>query len=166
MPKADRGVDILSLTLIVPIKYSQHVSVLQHPRKNNILLQKHQIVMSTLDIELANRNVNPSRGFALVATKINSDIDKMTTIYRLFDELSARNLLYYQAELAELEDELKQLDDDDRNAKDETSVTCQRDWRTFEIHAHSRDGAVAKAREKEKMELAMKIRDKLERYRT
>ncbi len=121
--------------------------------------------MSTSDIELANKNVNPIRGFAQVASKINSDVDKTTTIYRRFDELSARNLLFYQAELAELEDELNQLDDEDRSAKDETSVACQRDWRTFEIYANGRDGSAARAREKQKMELAMNIRDKLERYR-
>ncbi|KAE8448613.1 hypothetical protein EG329_009038 [Mollisiaceae sp. DMI_Dod_QoI] len=117
--------------------------------------------MSTSDIELANKNVNPARGFAQVASKINSDVDKTTTIYRRFDGLSARNLLFYQAELAELEDELNQLDDDDRTAKDETSVACQRDWRTFEMHANDRDGAAARAREKQKMELAMTIRDKI-----
>lgn len=121
--------------------------------------------MSLSNIELANHNANPTRGFALVATKINSDSDKTSTIYRRFDELSARNLLFYQAELAELEDELKQLDNGDRNAKDETSVACQRDWSTFVRYGQSGDVGIAKAREKRKMELVMKIRDKLEKYR-
>ncbi|KUJ16321.1 uncharacterized protein LY89DRAFT_734427 [Mollisia scopiformis] len=120
--------------------------------------------MSSPDIELADRNVSPIRGFALVAAKINSDSDKTTTIYRRFDELSARNLLFYQAELAELEDDLKQLDDEDRVANDKTSEACQRDWRSFEIHANGVNGTEVRAREKEKMELVMKIREKLEKY--
>ncbi|CZR64985.1 uncharacterized protein PAC_14885 [Phialocephala subalpina] len=127
--------------------------------------------MSLSDIEHANHNVNLTRGFALLASKINSDIDKISTIYRRFDELSARNLLFYQAELAELEYELKRLDDEDRKAKDEISVACQRDWSTFARHAASADRGSAdrgatKAREKQKMEHTMKIRDILEKYQT
>ncbi|KAF8858324.1 hypothetical protein BDZ45DRAFT_726129 [Acephala macrosclerotiorum] len=119
---------------------------------------------TTPDVELAENNVNPVRGFALVASYINSDIDKTTTIYRRFDELSARNLLFYQAELAELEYKLKQLDDEDRKAKDKVSVACQKSWETFEKHAHGRDGVAEVARERRKMNLAMKIRGLLEKY--
>jgi len=122
--------------------------------------------MSSLDIELADQNVNPTRGFACVASKIASDIDKTTTIYRRFDELSARNLLFYQAELAELEDHLGEYDVVDKNAKDEASIKCQRDWSQFMSKANDGDGATAIVREKAKMELVMKIRDKLEKYRT
>lgn len=121
--------------------------------------------MSSYDLELVNNNVNPTRGFALVAAKINSDRDKTTTVYRRFDELSARNLLFYQAELGELEDDLKHLDEEDKLAKDETSKACQKDWKSFEDHAKGLNGAEVKAREKEKMDLVMKIRDKLEKYR-
>lgn len=121
-------------------------------------------VMSSSDIELGNKNVNPTRGFAKVATKITSDNDKTTTIYRRFDELAARNLLFYQAELAELEDELKQLDDEDRIARDETSVACQRDWKSFKDNAYGINGVV-RDREKQKMELSLQIREKLEKYR-
>ena len=120
--------------------------------------------MSNSDVELGNNhNVNPRRGFALVAAKINSDNDKTSNIYRRFDELSARNLLFYQAEIAELEEELVFLDDEDSKAKDEISVACQMDWSSFRKHAET--GELPKTRETEKMELVMKIRDKLERYR-
>jgi hypothetical protein len=116
--------------------------------------------MPNPDIELGPRDVIPTRGFALVASKIASDADKTTTIYRRFDELSARNLLFYQAQLAELEEQLKEYDEEDGNAKDEASVECQRDWSEFERSAN--EGVV---REKRRMHLAMKIREKLERYR-
>jgi hypothetical protein len=52
----------------------------------------------------------------------------------------------------------------DRNAKDLASIECQRDWSEFEKHAGEEDGMVQK-REKEKMGVAMKIREKLEKYR-
>ena len=123
--------------------------------------------MASFDIELAPPSAkNSARGFALVASKIASDIDKTTTIYRRFDELSARNLLFYQAELAELEDQQKGLDDEDRNAKDQASIEYQRDWNEFERHAREEENGMVQKREKEKMELLMKIRKKLEKYRT
>jgi hypothetical protein len=121
--------------------------------------------MPSLDIELATRNVNPTRGFALVASKIASDIDKTTTIYRRFDELSARNLLFYQAELAELEEQQREYDEVDRNNKDPAAIESQRDWNQFVCQASDDEGGSVQKREKEKMKLAMKIRDKLEKYR-
>jgi hypothetical protein len=126
--------------------------------------------MPNLDIELASRDstsqvVNPTRGFALVASKITSDSDKTTTIYRRFDELSARNLLFYQAELAELEEQQRGYDDVDRNLKDATSIECQRDWNEFVKRAKDKTGGEVNKREKQKMKLAKKIRKKLEKYR-
>jgi len=100
-----------------------------------------------------------SKGFSAVASKIAADPDKTTTIYRRFDKLSARNLLFYQAELAELEGQQEVLDSEDRNATDEYSDNCQRDWRWFE------KGAKVEGREQKKMELAMRIRHTLEKYR-
>jgi hypothetical protein len=81
--------------------------------------------MPNLDVELASQPAYPARGFALVASKIASDSDKTTTIYRRFDELSARNLLFYQAELAELEGQQRDYDEVDRNAKDQASIQSQ-----------------------------------------
>ena len=83
--------------------------------------------MSAGDIELAQRKVAGTRVFALVASKLNSDADKTTTVYRRFDELSAHNLLFYQAGLAELEERQKRQDTEDRDAKDQASIECQSD---------------------------------------
>lgn len=126
--------------------------------------RKHQTVMSAGDIELAQRNVDRTCGFALVASKINSDADKTTTIFRRFDELSARNLLFYQAELAGLEQQQKRQDKKDEDARDLASVECQSDWNKFAEAAKSTN--VVNSREKEKMELAMIIRERLEKYRS
>ncbi|TVY42734.1 hypothetical protein LOCC1_G004107 [Lachnellula occidentalis] len=110
--------------------------------------------MSTPDIELGPRNVTSKGGFALVASKINSDADKTTTIYRRFDELSARNLLFYQAELAELKEQLKEYDEEDSQARDKIAVESQRDWSVFE-----RSAGEWVVREKRRMELMMEIRE-------
>lgn len=119
------------------------------------------LCLKFIAFEYARLQIVESNLFSVVGA--DSDVDKTTTIYRRFDELSARNLLFYQAELAGLEEELKQLDNEDRDAKDQTSIAFQRDWSTFVSYANG-DGVTAKAKEKEKLELAMKIRDKLEKY--
>jgi len=118
--------------------------------------------MSAQDIELAPRKAG-NRGFALVASKLNSDDDKTTTIYRRFDGLSARNLLFYEAELAELEEQQEKLDAEDRDSKDKASIECQSDWNKFSEAA--KRGDVANGREQRKMDLAINIRELLEKYR-
>lgn len=116
--------------------------------------------MSAPDPELAGQGVIPSKGFATVASKVAYDPDKSTAIYRRFDALSTRNLLFYQAELAELESLQRQYDTEDAKERDELSVECMRDWSSF-----VRNTEEGRERERKRMELAMKIRDKLEKYR-
>jgi hypothetical protein len=99
------------------------------------------------------------RGFAAVAEKIAFDPDKSTTIYRRYDKLAARNLLFYQAELAELEDLQDKFDEQDRIEKDEISQECQRDCN--ELKKRAREG---RTREKARLELAMEIKDNVEKY--
>jgi hypothetical protein len=102
----------------------------------------------------------PCKGFIGVTAKIISDPDKSTTLYRRFDALSARNLVFYQAELAELEEQQKGLDDEDSKCSDEESEKCQRDWDSFVRSAK------VLGEDQKKMDLAMKIRDTLEKYRS
>ena len=103
-------------------------------------------------------------GFALVTSKLNLDADKTITIYWRFDKLSARDLLFYQAGLAELEDHQKRQDTEDRDAEDQASIESQSDWNKFSEAAESTN--VANRRAKEKMELVIKIRVRLEKYRS
>src|SRR5580692_1771025 len=49
-------------------------------------------------------------GYPQYAALIASDKDKSTTVYRQFDRLAARNLLYLETELAELEARQDSLD--------------------------------------------------------
>ncbi|RSM06402.1 hypothetical protein CDV31_009176 [Fusarium ambrosium] len=64
------------------------------------------------DVETnAGRNVQPTPlGFAAVASLMASDRDQDLLIFRKFDKISARNLLYLQCELLAIEDQLKKWD--------------------------------------------------------
>lgn len=106
-------------------------------------------------------------GFPRVADKIASDPDKTTTIYRRFDQLSARNLSYLEAEIAELEALQNKQDADDLRKVDRVVSECHSDWRKFEEHANRRDqnNQLTQPAQAEKMALALKIREKLKEYR-
>ena len=108
-------------------------------------------------------------GFPRVASKIASDPDKTTTIYRRFDRLSARNLLYLEAELAKLEALQDRQDADDLQFRrnDDATDRCHRDWKWFENRANEKDedGNILNQVQAEKMALALKIKEKLKEYR-
>lgn len=109
----------------------------------------------------------PINGFPRVADKIASDPDKTTTIYRRFDRLSARNLLFLEAELAELEALQDQHDFLDSNSPNPVVISSHSDWRKFERFANEKDenGRPAKPDQATRMELSLKIKDKLKEYR-
>jgi hypothetical protein len=111
--------------------------------------------------------LKPIDGFPLVADKIDSDVDKTTTIYRRFDRLTARNLLLMQAELAELETLQNRYDAEDLRKRDQVTIECHRDWGEFEKYssATENNGQPTWPDQKEKMKLVMKIREKLKEYR-
>jgi hypothetical protein len=109
----------------------------------------------------------PIQGFPRVADRIAFDPDKTSTIFRRFDCLSARNLLFLEAQLAELEARQNRSDEQDLIAAALTIVECHSDWRKFEAYATERngDGSFAKPDQAAKMELALEIKDKLNEYR-
>lgn len=76
--------------------------------------------MNSLSIQL--NKSEPINGFPRVAHKIASDPDKTAFLFRRFDQLSARNLLYLEAELAELESQQNKFDDQDLIAADQVSL--------------------------------------------
>jgi hypothetical protein len=117
------------------------------------------------NIEL-NRS-KPINGFPRFASKIASDPDKTTTIYRRFDRLSARNLLFLEAELAELEALQDRQDAADLNSADPTTISCHSDWSKFESCANKKDGdgSFMHQSQAEKLALALKIKEKLKEYR-
>ncbi|OBT63254.1 hypothetical protein VE03_07788 [Pseudogymnoascus sp. 23342-1-I1] len=108
----------------------------------------------------------PLNGFPRVAQKLASDPDKTTTIFRRFDRLSARNLIYLEAELAELEARQDRLDEEDRKSTSEQVRSCHTEWSTFEQLATGRhpNGDPVNPEQAEKLELALKIRSKIKEY--
>jgi len=111
--------------------------------------------------------VKPINGFPRVADKIASDPDKTTTIYRRFDRLSARNLLFLEAEIAELEALQNKYDANDLVAANQVVIDSHSDWRKFERYANEKDqdGRHTQPSQAAKMELALKIKEKLKEYR-
>ena len=98
-------------------------------------------------------------GYPSFAHFISQDGD--AAIYRRYESLSARNLLYLQSELHELEGQLEALDAEDakdRQVDDKESQKIARLW-----HHYARAGNARAVRHRD---LQGKIRAKIKEYRT
>ena len=96
-------------------------------------------------------------GFPILADFIASDEDKSTTIYRRFDRMSARNILYLQSELVELEERQRIFDREDITSSRDNK-RCAWDWSEFK--RRSRDNPD----QKERMNLVLEIRKVMKEY--
>ncbi len=115
----------------------------------------------SLDVELAILDKEYPNGFASVAAFIAKDSDNTSTIYRRFDRLAARNLLYLQSKLQSLEATQDQLDDEDLRADDVESKKAATSWEDFERLAKTE----GREREKKRMEVAEQIEIAIKKYR-
>ena len=101
------------------------------------------------------------KGYPSLAAFIASDPDKSTAIYRRFDRLSARNLLYLQSELVELEAQQDALDAEDLRPTTSTEERKSvRDWKILKERANQ----PGNTREKERLRVAEEIRTKIKEY--
>lgn len=105
--------------------------------------------------------LKPLDGYPTFARFIAKDPD--AAIYRKFESLSARNLLYQQSQLNDLEGQLEELDSKDATEKavdinNEAGERVARDWQHF---AHD-DNDRAELRR----ELQEKIKRHITEYRT
>ena len=100
------------------------------------------------------------KGYPSLAAFIASDRDKSTAIYRRFDRLSARNLLYMQSELVELEAKQDAFDAEDSQGTLEAKDSA-RNWQTL----NKRATETGSTREKERLEVVRDIRKTLKEYR-
>jgi hypothetical protein len=106
-------------------------------------------------------------GFPTLADLIASDPDRTTAIFKRFDRLSARNLLYLQSELAELQAEQDEFDREDFLERDEDCSNrnplmtnlCARDWGEFKSYAEIDE------KQRKRMGLVLRIRETLKEYR-
>jgi len=106
-------------------------------------------------------------GFAEFSAYIGSDRD--LALFRRFDVLGARNLLYLQGELLCLEAQLAQFDREDKATAEDQSIDddeamqvlqAARDWESFCRHAQKDE------RQAKRMKLVLQIRSAMKEYRT
>jgi hypothetical protein len=101
-----------------------------------------------------------TEGFAAVAKWTAMDPDNETLIYRKFDELAARNLLYLQSELLFLEQKLYDMDKKDASSDDMDLKDAARTWETLMRQIKSDD-----QKAKDRMALIRDLRAKMREYR-
>jgi hypothetical protein len=104
--------------------------------------------------------VNYVSGYPSLAAFIASDPDHSTAIYRRFDRLSARNLLYLQAELVTLERQQDEFDNQDLNSEGLDAKEKARDWEKLLAKAESGSDDEAQKR----VTIAKAIREKIKEY--
>lgn len=93
---------------------------------------------TALELELTSPSY-PARleGYPSFAQFIARDGD--AAIYRKYAHLSARNLLYLQSEIHELEEQLQQLDREDaKDIDDENAQKAAREWAHYANHGNRR----------------------------
>jgi hypothetical protein len=100
-------------------------------------------------------------GYPSLAAFIASDRDRTTLIYKRFDQLAARNLLYLQSELAELQHQQQELDQIDL-ISDRTTKGHARNFASFKEAALPASG---NSRQKERWDLMIQIRQVMKEYR-
>lgn len=115
------------------------------------------------DIELANvaneSTVKHVDGYPALADFVSKDPDSESFVFRKFDTLSARKVLYLQSELIALERQQVELDREAFSSADPELLSAMRKWEDFSAKAQS-DAEV-----KKRKELADQIGLTLERYR-
>ena len=112
-----------------------------------------------LDPEKDRTELSYVKGYPSLAAFIASDIDHSSVLYKRFDKLAARNSLYLQSELAELERRQDELDREDLVHGDLGAKKAARDWTAFKDAA-----TVVGSKAEERMELVMEIREKIKEY--
>ncbi|KAF4853530.1 hypothetical protein CGCSCA4_v002346 [Colletotrichum siamense] len=107
-------------------------------------------------------------GYAEAANWMARDVDNETLIYRRFDELGTRNLLYLQSELLNIEHRLNELDREDAEDEDMDWQMVVCDWEKLGEIVYA-SGAVAAeeiqaSKAKARAQLVEKLCQKLEEY--
>ncbi|EON62136.1 hypothetical protein W97_01355 [Coniosporium apollinis CBS 100218] len=100
-------------------------------------------------------------GYPSLSRFIASDPDRTALVFKRFDRLAVRSLLYLQSELEDLQvqqDEYDRIDANDQS-DDLSSKQCARNWQEFKKKAQTDQ------KQKERMELVMKIRVTMKEYR-
>ena len=115
--------------------------------------QNHIPCPAALSTSLREQLLRKMEGYAKLSSVISTDSE--FAIYRRFGALNAQNLLYYQAELLGLEDDLNVIASQDRNSQDSEKREFAYNW------AELSQAADGKNLQHEKF---MKIRKTLREY--
>lgn len=141
--------------------------------------------MMDLNTEKQDPHYDYVSGFGSLASFMASDADHSPLVFRRFDKLAARDLVYYQSQLSHLQAEQDEFDIQDRKDIDSTESgredrrdtirDCVQDWKTFEDAASQGGSPTLTAQEptsgaayeswKKRMDLALRIRKTLKDYR-
>ncbi|ENH63690.1 uncharacterized protein FRV6_15665 [Fusarium oxysporum] len=101
----------------------------------------------------------PSLGFSALSSWIVSDKDQELLVFRRFGEISARNLLYLQCELLNIEGRLKAWD---KQVEDSNDTALEQAAETWEMMVEQAGAGRPKA--KEMLELVNQLRVKIKEY--
>ena len=107
----------------------------------------------------AKRSAAVSDGYPAIANFIASDPDHESYVFRRFNNLTARRLLYMQSEVLELEDRLATFDRQAARSNDHALQSSLRCWETIE--SNSKSDVAGKSLK----DLIDEIEVKLNRYR-
>jgi hypothetical protein len=99
-------------------------------------------------------------GFAALSSLMASDGDQELLIFRRFDEISARNLLYLQCELLSIEERLKKWD---KKISSSGDMDLEEAAETWEVMVEQAEDGRPEA--KEMMALVDQLRVKMKEYR-
>ena len=99
-------------------------------------------------------------GYRELASFIASDKDRSAAVFRRFDELAIRNLLYIQSELLELEARLERLDQKELKANLAVKAGL-RDW--SEVRKAAEDPSNTSSRDR--LEVVDELRRTMKEYR-
>ncbi|RSL82724.1 hypothetical protein CDV31_016906 [Fusarium ambrosium] len=99
---------------------------------------------------------SPFSGYATFSSFAASDPE--LSIFRGFQKLGSRNLLYLQSELLELENQLREFDQDDAQKADLDIMLSSKCWEVFSARAQEQP------REAERMEVIRRIRELTKEY--
>ena len=111
--------------------------------------------------QIPKKNMTTREGFAAVAEWIALDPDNETFVFRKFDTLAARNLLYMQARILSLEQQFDALDTGVTESNDMSLKDAARSWE--ELVKQDSEG---EDRARRQMELITETREALKEYCT
>jgi hypothetical protein len=113
---------------------------------NSLILAPPYILMAS----------TPHEGYAQIAWRMSAYPD--LAIVRRFQELNVQNVLYLQAELCDLEEQLRKQEETDSASQSQTQRWNARSWRSLQ------KGSALPGGDDSKWQLVLLVREKLKEY--